>query len=63
TLAQVSLSRDSAMISTNRRMRSRMYGGVGGGGEKPLPTRFDSFCFITTISEQCFYFRLSLRKY
>ncbi|MGK5093100.1 hypothetical protein WDW89_13920, partial [Deltaproteobacteria bacterium TL4] len=23
----------------NRRMRTRMSGGVGGGGEKPLPTR------------------------
>ena len=28
------------MISTNRRMRTRMSGGVGAGGEKPPATRF-----------------------
>jgi len=38
---QESLSHDSAMISTNRRMRTRMSGGVGAGGEKPPATRFD----------------------
>ena len=27
------------MISTNRRMRTRMSGGVGAGGEKPPATR------------------------
>ena len=37
---QESLSHDSAMISTNRRMRTRMSGGVGAGGEKPPATRF-----------------------
>lgn len=36
---QESLSHDSAMISTNRRMRTRMSGGVGAGGEKPPATR------------------------